>query len=89
MLQAIKSNQKAGSAVRDLGCSIKEFKACIESKFQHGMTWDNHGFHGWHLDHIIPLSKFDLTDREEFLKACHYTNIQPLWAYDNLSKGAA
>lgn len=87
LLQAVKSNQKSGSAVRDLGCSIDEFKSYLESKFQPGMTWNNHG--KWHIDHIIPLSKFDLTKRKELLKACHFTNMQPLWAFDNLIKGAA
>ena len=85
--KAIKNNQKAGSAVKDLGCTIPELKQYLESKFQEGMTWDNWGVHGWHIDHIIPLASFDLSDRERFLKACHYTNLQPLWAKDNLSKG--
>lgn len=80
--------KRGGSAVRDMGCSIVEFKNYIESKFQPGMSWDNWGPKGWHIDHIVPLSKFDLTNREQFLKACHYTNLQPLWARDNLSKGA-
>jgi hypothetical protein len=84
---AIKFGYKAGSAVRDLGCSIEECKKYIESQFQEGMTWDNWGRNGWYLDHKIPLALFDLTDREQFLKACHYTNLQPLWAKDNLSKG--
>ena len=48
------------------------------------MTWDNWG--DWHLDHIIPLSHFDLSDRKQLKQACHYTNMQPLWAADNLSK---
>src|ERR1035437_951815 len=84
---AIKKNFKVGSAVRDLGCSIGEFKSYIGSKFQDGMTWNNYGRSGWHIDHIIPLSSFNLGNRDEFLKACHYTNLQPLWARDNLSKG--
>lgn len=84
---ALKNNQKVGSAVRDLGCSIEEFKKYIESKFQEGMTWDNYGLYGWHIDHIKPLNSFDLTDRKQFLEACHYTNLQPLWAKDNYIKG--
>ena len=83
---AIKGNYKSGSAVSDLGCSIEDFKKYLESKFQDDMSWDNYNKHGWHIDHIIPLSSFDLTDREQLLKACHYTNLQPLWAKDNLSK---
>jgi hypothetical protein len=84
---ARKNNQKIGSAVRDLGCTIEFLKQYIESKFQPGMNWDNYGYYGWHIDHIIPLASFDLTNREQFLKACHYTNLQPLWAKDNISKG--
>lgn len=79
---------KNGSAIEDLGCSIEFFKAYIEQRFEPGMTWDNWAHDVWHLDHIIPLASFDLTDREQLLKACHYTNIQPMWAKDNLSKGA-
>lgn len=82
---AIKGNFKAGSAVSDLGCSIEFLKEHLESMFQDGMSWDNQG--EWHIDHIIPLASFDLQDREQFLKACHYTNLQPLWAEDNLRKG--
>lgn len=82
------SGSRAGSAVRDLGCSIEEFRAYIEELFEPGMTWENRGPRGWHLDHIRPLASLDLTDREQFLQACHYTNYQPLWAADNLTKGA-
>jgi hypothetical protein len=87
LITAIKQGSKAGSAVKDLGCSIEELKQYLESKFQPGMSWDNWGRHGWHIDHIKPLSRFDLSNREEFLKACHYTNLQPLWAIDNIRKG--
>lgn len=83
---AIKNKSKRGSAVRDLGCTIQELIVYLESKFDEGMTWDNYTHSGWHIDHIIPLAAFDLTDREQILKACHYTNLQPLWAKDNYRK---
>ena len=87
LYHALQGNQKTGSAVRDLGCSIDELKMHLESKFQSGMSWDNWSFDGWHIDHIKPLASFDLSDRAQLLLACHYTNLQPLWAIDNLSKG--
>jgi hypothetical protein len=83
---AIKCGYKRGSAVRDLGCTIEEFKFYIQKKFVPDMSWENYG--EWHLDHIKSLAKFDLTKRSQVLKACHYTNYQPLWAIDNLRKGA-
>ena len=83
---AINNNQKIGSAVKDLGCTISELKSYLESKFSSGMTWDNWALDGWHIDHIKPLVGFDLTDRNQLLEACHYTNLQPLWATDNLIK---
>lgn len=85
--RALNGNFKSGSAVKDLGCSIPEFKLYIESLFTEGMSWDNHCRSGWHVDHILPLTSFDLTDREQLLKAVNYTNLQPLWFKDNLSKG--
>lgn len=83
---ALKRSVKSGSAVSDLGCSIEELKSYLESKFELGMNWNNYGLRGWHIDHVIPLCTFDLTNREEFLKACHYTNLQPLWWTANLKK---
>lgn len=84
---SLKENKgiRIGSAIRDLGCSISELKAHLETRFKEGMSWENYG--SWHIDHIKPLSKFDLTDRSQFLEVCHYTNLQPLWAYENMSKG--
>ena len=82
----LKGLTKGGSAVRDLGCTISELKFYLEGKFTDGMTWKNHSRNGWHIDHIIPLAFFDLTDCEQLLKACHYTNLQPLWAHDNRVK---
>lgn len=84
--KALKGNYKRGSAVRDLGCTIEDFKIHLESLFQPGMSWENHGRYGWHMDHILPLSSFDLTDQEQLKKACHFSNLQPLWASDNYKK---
>lgn len=84
---AIKSKVRVGSAVRDLGCSIAEFRSHIAKQFTKGMTWSNHG--EWHLDHKRPLASFDLANRAQLLQACHYTNYQPLWAKDNLAKGSS
>jgi hypothetical protein len=81
---AIKKGSKRGSAVDDLGCSIEQLKTHIETQFAPGMSWGNWG--SWHIDHIKPLSSFDLADREQFLVACHYSNLQPLWQHDNQVK---
>jgi len=67
-----------------IGCTPKELKIYIESKFQPGMTWDNWGVYGWHIDHVIALSSAKTED--ELMKLFHYTNLQPLWAKDNLLK---
>jgi len=82
--KAIKNGYKSGSAVKDLGCSIAELKQHLEAQFLDCMTWENYG--EWHIDHIKPLASFDLTDRKQLKQACHYTNLQPLWAKDNLKK---
>jgi hypothetical protein len=79
---------KAGSAVKDLGCSVEELKIWLESQFEPGMSWKNYGFGigKWNIDHIVPLCSFDLTKKEEFKKACHWFNLQPLWTIDNMFK---
>ena len=86
LYQAVQNDSKSGSAVRDLGCSIPTFRLFIENQFEEGMSWDNYG--EWHLDHVLPLASFDLTDRGDFQTAVHYLNYQPLWAKDNAIKGA-
>jgi hypothetical protein len=70
-----------------IGCDRETFMFYIEEQFVKDMSWKNYGLKGWHVDHIIPLSSFDLTIEEEVKKACHYTNLQPLWWEDNLKKG--
>lgn len=67
--------------------TASDFKQYLESKFQEGMTWNNYGVtNGWVLDHIKPLCRFDLSKEEEISKASHYTNVQPLWFYQNSAK---
>ncbi len=80
-----KKSRKVGSAVKDLGITIPEFKLYIESMFRDGMTWENHG-KVWHLDHIKPLASFDLSNREQFLQAANWKNYQPLLVHENLVK---
>lgn len=84
---AIKTSYNSKSLPKLLGCSIKQLKLHLESQFQPGMNWENYG--EWHIDHIKPLSKFDLTIEEQLKTACHFSNLQPLWAIDNLRKGAS
>jgi putative ubiquitin-RnfH superfamily antitoxin RatB of RatAB toxin-antitoxin module len=83
---ALKGNYKTGMALQELGCTISVLKQHLSAKFEQGMSWDNYG--KWHMDHIRPLSAFDLSDAEQINVACNYSNIQPLWAKDNLMKGS-
>ena len=84
---AMRGHKKPESLTKALGCKSGDFRAYIESKFQPGMTWENYGYYGWHIDHIKPLSRFNLLDPIQYAEACHYTNLQPLWALDNIKKG--
>lgn len=84
----LKLGYKSASTEEMLGCTTKDLQKHLESKFTKGMTWGNYGFRGWHVDHIIPLSSFDLSKEKQRKKAFHYTNLQPLWAKDNLKKHA-
>lgn len=83
---AMNGRAKVASAIQSLGCSVAELRSRLEAMFQDGMSWENYG--EWHIDHIRPLSSFDLSDKEQVKSACHFTNLQPLWAKDNISKGA-
>lgn len=74
------NSRKGSSSLQLLGCTIEFFKKYIESKFTKGMTWENRGKYGWHLDHIKPCSSFDLLDIEQQKMCFHYTNYQPLWS---------
>jgi hypothetical protein len=82
--------KKASSTAELLGCSIVEFRSYIEGLWLDGMTWENWGREKgcWHLDHRRPIASFDLTDTAQQRECFHFTNYQPLWAEDNVRKGA-
>ena len=88
----LKGKIKVGSAVDNLSCSVEELRCHLESQFEPWMNWDNYGKHDpnrptWNIDHITPLIKFDLTDLTQLNEACRYTNLQPMLAKANSSKG--
>lgn len=90
MNRAIKNEYKSGSAISDLGCSVEYLKKYLESQFQPSMSWNNYGCgeDRWNIDHIRPLSWFNLTDRKQFIKACNYSNMKPMWSIENSRKCA-
>ena len=78
--------EKVGRTLDFVGCDIDFLKIHIEKQFAKGMTWENRGRYGWHLDHIRPCSSFNLSNPEQQKLCFHYTNYQPLWAHENLTK---
>jgi predicted RNase H-like nuclease (RuvC/YqgF family) len=81
----LKGINKSKHTLDLIGCSVEFLKKHLASKFTKGMSWKNYG--KWHVDHIRPCASFDLNKPEDQLKCFHYTNLQPLWATDNISKG--
>lgn len=81
-----KGAKKAAKTMQLLGCDVIAFKAHLESLWLSGMTWENYGYRGWHIDHIRPCASFDLTDPEQQRACFHYTNLRPLWANANMAK---
>lgn len=75
---------KCETSMKLLGCDGQTLKSYLEKKFVEGMTWDNRNL--WHIDHIKPCDAFDLSNHDEQNSCFHYTNLQPLWAKDNLQK---
>ena len=80
--------KKAYHTAELIGCSVPDLMKHLESQFKEGMTWQNHSRFGWHIDHVIPCSAFDLSKPEEQKKCFHYTNLQPMWATPNLKKNS-
>lgn len=83
---AVAREYKTSSCTELLGCSIADLKMRLSTMFKPGMSWDNYG--EWHIDHITPCASFDLTDPAQQRECFHFSNLQPLWAEDNRSKGA-
>lgn len=86
MKHALKGKLKIETTKNLIGCSMEQLKKYLENKFLIGMNWSNYGRNGWHIDHILPCASFDLTDPAQQKICFHYTNLQPLWAEDNLKK---
>lgn len=84
----LRGETKSESSFALIGCTLGELKTHLENLFLPGMTWENYGHFGWHIDHIVPCCSFDLSKPEEQRQCFHYTNLQPLWWRDNLTKAA-
>lgn len=84
----MKNTKKGGShhVSALIGCSTKQLAKHLESQFKKGMTWDNYGWGGWHVDHIIPCASFDHNDPKQVAQCWHWTNLRPLWAKENYDK---
>ncbi len=83
--KALKGICKSKKTIELLSCSIEQLKQHLQSQFTSGMSWDNYG--SWHVDHIRPCSKFNLSKESEQCKCFNFNNLQPLWAIDNIKKG--
>lgn len=86
----IKGKSVSKKVIELTGCNMEELRNHIESQFKDGMSWDNYGGYrnnGWNIDHIKPCSMFDFTKEEQLKECFHYTNLQPLWWNENISKG--
>lgn len=80
----LKNFKKSNTTFELIGCTPEELKIHIEKQFLPGMNWDNHTNFGWHIDHIIPLSR--AKNSEDLLDLAHYTNLQPMWWRENILK---
>lgn len=87
LLEVLKSRgwKKTTRLSQSVGCTVQQLRIHLEKQFTKGMSWDNHSLPGWHIDHIVPLDSAKTV--EELYSLCHYTNLQPLWALDNIRKG--
>ena len=85
-VKVLKGIERAGEPLEMLGCSAEYFLKYLEWQFEDGMSWDNYG--DWSVDHCRPIASYDLHDPIDQLMCFHFSNLQPLWATENSSKGA-
>lgn len=88
ILLALKKSTKQGKTIELIGCTINHLKKHLESQFLPGMTWENYGLRGWHIDHKIPCAVFNLVRPDDQNKCFNYKNLQPMWWRENLIKGS-
>ena len=82
----LRGHSKSASTAELTGCTWKELLDHLQKQFTDGMSWENR--HLWHVDHILPCASFDLSKPEEQRKCFHFSNLQPLWAEENMRKGS-
>lgn len=85
-LRLLLKGQKSQPTVELLRCSAEELKTHLETTWEDGMTWENYGIHGWHIDHIIPCAAFDQDDETERHACWNYHNLRAMWGEENLKK---
>lgn len=85
--KVVTGRRRAQAMLDLLGCTRAELLAHLESQFSDGMSWDNYGRGGWEIDHIIPCANFDLTDPDQQRSCFTLSNLRPIWAVDNATKG--
>ena len=84
--KAVRGELKSRHTIELIGCSIDQIRLHLEKQFKPGMNWENYGKYGWHVDHIRPCSSFNLVDPKQQMICFNWTNLQPLWATENLRK---
>lgn len=83
---ALRGHSKVEPTEQLVGCSVARLREYLAGQFCDGMSWENYGL--WHVDHVKPCAQFDLSDPAQQRECFHYTNLQPLWAVDNVRKGS-
>lgn len=85
-LRLLLNGQKSQPTTELIGCSIDEFKKHLESTWSEGMSWENYGIRGWHIDHVIPCAAFNQDDENERRACWNWRNLRALWGDENLVK---